>query len=929
MTANFKLTQTIAVTQAAPANALAGTSFTVSATSSSGLPVSITTSGSCSGSGADSALITMTGDLGACAVQYNQAGGTDYVAALEVTQQTAMGECSVSIGATSANGAWNGNTWAPSGSGSMVAASEIDARLDAGNPVTISTIVSSGGTACGTGDISVAANITSGHPTASLAFTLGGSFNLVNGARITLSGSAPSLSINGIAYTIVNDVNALQNMSNNLSGRYALGSDIDASVTRGWNSGTGFAPVGASGSAFTGVFDGLGHVVDGLFINQASGNIKGLFGYAYGATLRNAGQTNAKITGNYSVGALAGYAENSTVSNCYADAEVMCYSQCGGLVGYSSNGTIRDSHASGSVSATQDTVGGLAGYSKGTISGSSASGSVSGGNSVGGLAGYIYGTLSNSYATGGVTGTGNVGGLIGSGANSRSGPLGAAVNSYATGSVSGASNVGGLVGGSGVAVTNSYWDTQTTGQATSAGGTGLTTPEMMTQATLTGFDFANTWWMSEGDTRPFLRSEYSINITNAHQLQLMALDRTASYTLVNDIDLASALTNTSGAGGSSSALWGALGFVPVGDPAAGVFSGTFDGSGHVLTGLVINRPASDYVGLFGFLGNSSSLIRNVGLVNGSVSGRDYVGGLAGFSDDGNVSGVFSTTAVSGRNTVGGLMGFNDNDASLADSYAAGAVSGADTVGGLVGRNDTTSAISRCYATGAVAGSSNTGGLAGVNNAAVTYSYWDTEASGQSASAAGTGLTTAQMRQQSIFTGFDFSGMWRMYEGHTCPLLRSFLAPLTVTADNITSGYTGSAYAGGLVNASFSVPGADTSGRLYGLAAPYNSGIDAGSYAPDLWSDQQGYDIAYAGGMLTITPAGAASPTGDLNGDGVVDVADVLRALRIAQGIIAPTASDLQYGDVAPMVGGTPQPDGKIDIGDVVLLLRRAVGLVSW
>jgi hypothetical protein len=69
--------------------------------------------------------------------------------------------------------------------------------------------------------------------------------------------------------------------------------------------------------------------------------------------------------------------------------------------------------------------------------------------------------------------------------------------------------------------------------------------------------------------------------------------------------------------------------------------------------------------------------------------------------------------------------------------------------------------------------------------------------------------------------------------------------------------------------------------------------------------------------------------GDLNGDGVVTVADALKALRIAMGLDATTASDLAHGDVAPLLNGTPQFDGKIDVSDVVLILRKAAGLTAW
>lgn len=62
--------------------------------------------------------------------------------------------------------------------------------------------------------------------------------------------------------------------------------------------------------------------------------------------------------------------------------------------------------------------------------------------------------------------------------------------------------------------------------------------------------------------------------------------------------------------------------------------------------------------------------------------------------------------------------------------------------------------------------------------------------------------------------------------------------------------------------------------------------------------------------------------GDLDQNGTVDIADALRALRIAVGIIPPTADDLVTGDVAP-------PGGVIDIADALLILRKSVGLSSF
>ena len=80
--------QAITVTTAAPASAVYGSSFVVAATASSGLPVAITTGGSCSGSGSGSATVTMTSGTGTCTVYYNQAGNASYSPAPEVTSNT-------------------------------------------------------------------------------------------------------------------------------------------------------------------------------------------------------------------------------------------------------------------------------------------------------------------------------------------------------------------------------------------------------------------------------------------------------------------------------------------------------------------------------------------------------------------------------------------------------------------------------------------------------------------------------------------------------------------------------------------------------------------------------------------------------------------------------------------------------------------------
>ena len=85
---------------------------------------------------------------------------------------------------------------------------------------------------------------------------------------------------------------------------YEMQVDIDATPTRDWDGGLGFAPIGDAADAFRGVFDGGGNVVRGLRIDRADDNI-GLFA-ALNATVANVGLDGARITGGNNVGAVVG-----------------------------------------------------------------------------------------------------------------------------------------------------------------------------------------------------------------------------------------------------------------------------------------------------------------------------------------------------------------------------------------------------------------------------------------------------------------------------------------------------------------------------------------------------------------------------------------------------------------------------------------------
>ncbi|WLB19519.1 filamentous hemagglutinin N-terminal domain-containing protein [Bradyrhizobium japonicum] len=203
-------------------------------------------------------------------------------------------------------------------------------------------------------------------------------------------------------------------------------------------------------------------------------------------------------------------------------------------------------------------------------------------------------------------------------------------------------------------------------------------------------------------------------ITDVNALQNINTNRSGNYVLGANIDA------------SATAGWnGGAGFTPIrgiGDISS-YFSGIFDGLGHHISNLTINRPSSDNIGLFGYIDGGT--IRNVGLEGGSVTGNNAVGGLVGSSGlwvyggtssvaYNTISNVYNTGNVTGSGAmVGGLVG-DAYITTISNSYATGTVAGYGAAGGLGGRV-VASSISNSYATGNVSAVwDGAGGLIGYN-----------------------------------------------------------------------------------------------------------------------------------------------------------------------------------------------------------------------
>ncbi|MBP7053334.1 MAG: protease inhibitor I42 family protein [Phycisphaerae bacterium] len=538
---------------------------------------------------------------------------------------------------------------------------------------------------------------------------------------------------------------------------------------------------GSQGTPFTGVFDGNGHVISHLTIT--GGSYLGLFGQLQPPSqIENLGVVATNIGGSDYIGGLVGFCEPSwggitwcgiSITRCHSSGSVSGSTSVGGLAGESYR-DISSSYSAASVNGTQR-IGGLVGHNCAAITASYSIGQVSGGEDVGGLVGRNlsfhpafsfrrpHGSIATSYSSSTVSGDRSVGGLVGynssyarirnchsSGSVSGSTGVGGLAglssgdisSSYSTGSVSGTGDyVGALVGyaewGS---ISLSFWDIQTSGQITSAGGTGKTTVEMQSAPTFldAGWDFVNEtangtediWKIAEGLGYPRLAWEKYSGGTGepndpyqiATAADLIALGETPEdydkhFILTADIDLDPNLPGRK--------VFDKAVIAPdTNDTEAGfqgtAFTGVFDGNGHTIPHLTIKGGSC--LGLFGCL-RSGAEVKDVGVVDVNVTGVGHlVGGLAGYNVSGAVvTHCYCTGTVGGNSHVGGLASCNGKSsppAAITRCYSAAVVTGISNVGGLVGYNSVY--VSQSCSTGVVYGVSNVGGLIGANGWGMRY-----------------------------------------------------------------------------------------------------------------------------------------------------------------------------------------------------------------
>lgn len=303
------------------------------------------------------------------------------------------------------------------------------------------------------------------------------------------------------------------------------------------------------------------------------------------------------------------------------------------------------------------------------------------------------------------------------------------------------------------------------------------------------------------------------------------------YVQVKDIDLS---------------IYSGEGWNPIGTSSSS-FTGTYDGGNYVITDLEVKGEGKDYQGLFGY--TEEATIRNVGLIDNTVTGANYVGGLMGMANSSTtISNSYSTGSVIGTgNYTGGLLGFALSS-KINDSYATGSITGVRYTGGLLG-SAISSPISNSYFTGEAKGIGGgyTGGLTGfANDSTISNSY-----------------ATGSVEDAGDNTG-GFVGQYVLGE-----ISNSYATGSVSSSGNLVGGFVGMAYNSVNISNSHATGSVTGANKVGGFVGSANEVTISNSYAIGSVTGD-----SYTGGFVGIASSSPISnsywdtnTTGQLSSDG--------------------------------------------------------------
>lgn len=484
---------------------------------------------------------------------------------------------------------------------------------------------------------------------------------------------------------------------------FQLEADLDLS-------GSEWTPIGTETVPFSGKFSGNGNVLTNVKIS-AAGDYIGLFGYNTG-TITYVGIESGEISGGKCTGSICGL-NAGTITGCYNNAPVTGKESAGGVCGKNS-GTVQMSYNTGAVTGTLKT-GGVCGESTdgSTLANCYNTGMLVGDSVVGGICGSVESSadVSNSFSMAEICGNSEIGGNIGTGPSK---------NCFYSKDLFLKEDFGGpvetkdltsrLYGFSG-----DIWER---GSYTKGTENGRYRSDNYTLIRLKGVGKAQSgelrmynYFTVTGDSW-----RYYNPITTADEFQKLTQNSAMwrrNYVLQSDIDLSG------------------RNITPIGNEVT-PFYAHFSGDGHKISNLIINQPDSDNVGLFGYV---SGWLYDIITENGSITGRNNVGGIFGYAS-GTRGRCVNGNAVSGVRNVGGICG--ESQTPVIDGINIGAVTGTENVGAICGsENDN---VKNCWY------NSDTSGARGI--------------AGADLEGAAKGLTTLQMTSADALTTMGLnSTLW--------------------------------------------------------------------------------------------------------------------------------------------------------------------------
>ena len=293
---------------------------------------------------------------------------------------------------------------------------------------------------------------------------------------------------------------------------------------------------------------------------------------------------------------------------------------------------------------------------------------------------------------------------------------------------------------------------------------------------------------------------------------------------------------------------GGAGFVPIGnDPNE--FFGSFNGNNKTINNLYIYRPTLTSIGLFGEAINAE--IFDLGLIDSNVTGKDFVGGIAGYLGTSTITNSYTTGSVRGLSTglyIGGIAGYANLSSMIVDSHNDGNVRGIQYVGGVSGGVGY-SELLRTYNSGAIYGTSRIGGISGIHDHGSIINQSYNYGGITSTSTYAGGITGYLVDSSAINNSYNIGDVnaisgTRGYVGGIAGLVYS---GSTITNCYNTGTISGVNTIGGLTSSSqgtnSNVKNSFSVGKVYGGAEGAVEAVLTGGTATNIWWFNQAGDSA--------------------------------------------------------------------------------------